>query len=396
MKKVYIYCALTALILCLFSIKIHDMTKKEDTKVKVGFLFPSDEITPYTANFIDAEKELVAEYGDEVECVLKYNVSEADAEKYVSELLQENCDYIIAASYGYETAVKEIAAKHTDVQFCVPAGDNANEEPVLSNYHTCFGTIYQGRYACGVVAGEKLKELIDEGTITADQAKVGYVAAFSNAEVISGYTAFYLGVQSVVPQATMLVKYTDTWSNYHKEMKATEELIDEGCIVISQHTNTIGPAVACEAAAMEEKNVYHVGYHQSMREVAPTSSLVSCGVNYTNYFIQSVEALLDGDKIENHVKGTVIGQDAMGGYKEGWVQILDLNTAILPDGIEDVVAQTMEGLENGSIQVFYGDFTGVNPEDASDTVDLHTAYKENAQSSAPSFHYVLEDVITIL
>ena len=232
MKRVYFLCVITSLMMILLSFGIHRITRTAEKHIKVGFIFVGDEITPYTENFIKARNHVMEVYGDQIECVTKYNVTEDQIEGPLNELVEEKCDYIIAPSYGYGPVVKEMAGRHPEIQFCVPTGDNANQEPVLSNYHNCLGTIYQGRYICGVIAGEKLKEMIASGLITPEQAKIGYVAAFPYAEVISGYTSFYLGVQSVVPQATMLVKYTDTWSNYSLEKQVATELIDQGCVLI--------------------------------------------------------------------------------------------------------------------------------------------------------------------
>ncbi len=395
MKKQYILCAATALALCLISLFINQMTKTEEKQLKIGFVFSGDEITPYTENFIDARDSLESTYGDQIQCVNKYNVSEDQVGDFVEELINDGCDYIIATSYGYEDKVKEIAAEYPEVEFCVPSGDNANEDTVLSNYHNCYASIYEGRYVCGVVAGEKIKEMIDTGLITTDEAKVGFVAAYPYAQAISGYTAFYMGVQSVVPEATMMVKYTNTWMDYYKEKEAATELIDQGCVVISQHSDTVGPATACETSTRTIP-VYHVGYNHSMTDIAPTRSLVSCSVDYSYYFKESVSALLRGQKIETCIDGTVFGQDAVAGLKEGWVRILDMNTAILPDDIDTVVDATVKKMENGSIEVFSGSFTGTDPDDPNDTIDLSTPYQENEKASAPSFHYVLDDVITIL
>lgn len=395
MKRVYSLCIITSIIMCLLSFGIHSLTKSEEKHIKVGFIFVGDEITPYTKNFIKARDYVIEVYGEQVECVTKYNVTEDQIEEPLNELVNEKCDYIIAASYGYGPTVKEVAARHPEIQFCVPTGDNANEEPVLSNYHNCLGTVYQGRYICGVIAGVKLKEMIDSEVITPEQAKIGYVAAFPYAEVISGYTSFYLGVQSVVPEATMLVKYTDTWSNYSLEKQVATELIDQGCIIISQHSDTIGPATACENASRDIP-VYHVGYNQSMTDIAPTSSLVSCSVEYSYYFEQSVYALLQGKKIEDCIDGKVYGQDSMAGIEKGWVRILDINNAILPKNINEVVDDTVHKLENGDIQVFSGPFTGVNPYDENDRIDLSTPFIENEKSSSPEFSYVLDDVITVV
>ncbi len=395
MKKRYILCIATSIMMCIAAFIVFNMTRTEEKHVRVGFIFPGDAITPYTDNFIKARDSLETEYGDKIDCITKYNVADEQAEVFLDELIDKKCDYIIAASYGYETAVKEKAAQYPDIDFCVPLGDNANDDKVLTNYHTCAGTIYQGRYVCGVIAGEKLKEMIDSKIITKDEARIGFVAAFPYAQAISGYTAFFLGVQSVVPEATMFVKYTNTWYDYYAEKEAATELIDQGCVIISQHTDTVGPAVACENAT---KNIpiYHVGYNQSMTDVAPTRSLAGCSIDYSYYFKQSVGALIEGKKIESCIDGKVIGQDAMAGLKEGWVRILDVNNTILPADINDIVDETVEKLENGKIQVFSGEFTGVNPDDDSDKIDLTTPYIENADSSAPTFGYILDNVIKIV
>ena len=395
MKKVYSFCIFTCLVMCLLSFGIHSATNTETKQIKVGFIFVGDEITPYTKNFMKARDHVIEVYGDQVTCVTKYNVSEDQIEGPLKELVEEKCDYIIAASYGYGPKVKEVAAQHPEIQFCVPTGDNANTDPVISNYHNFLGTIYQGRYICGVIAGEKLKEMINSGVITPEQAKIGYVAAFPFAEVISGYTSFYLGVRSVVPEATMLVKYTDTWSDYALEKQVATELIDQGCVVISQHSDTVGPATACENADGDIP-VYHVGYNQSMTDIAPTRSLVSCSVDYSYYFEQSVYALLQGKRIEDCIDGKVYGQDAMAGIEKGWVRILDMNHAILPENIDAVVDDTMMKMENGEIRVFSGPFTGTNPYDETDRIDLTTPFIENETSSSPAFAYVLDDVVTVV
>ena len=396
MKRVYALCIATSLALILLSLGVHELTQRPEKHLKVGFILVGDEMTPYTDNFIQARDHAMEIYGDRIEYVTMYNVSEDQIDKPLQELVDEKCDYIIAASYGYGSAVKEMAKLHPEIQFCVPTGDNANQEPVLSNYHNCMGTIYEGRYVCGVIAGLKLQEMIDEGIMSTEQAKIGYVAAFPYAEVISGYTSFYLGVQSVVQEATMLVKYTDTWSSYSLEKQAAQELIDLGCVIISQHSDTIGPATACESA--EQKiPVYHVGYNQSMTDVAPTRSLVSCSVDYSYYFEQSIGALLRDKTIEDCIDGKVNGQDAMAGLEEGWVRILDINKAIVPEGTEEVVEETIQGLVTGKKKVFTGPFTGVNPYDENDRIDLRTTvFEENKTSSSPTFGYVLDDVITVI
>lgn len=245
----------TVLALVLVSMGIGRFSAKssEADQVKVGFIYDGDAATPYSANFMRAEEALKNELGDRVTVIPIRNVSEADSEAHIRSLAEAGCDIIFTTSYGYEETAKSLAHEYPDVEFCQATGDNANTDPVLPNYHTFMGEIYEGRYISGVLAGMKLHEMISAGTISAEEAVVGYVAAFPYAEVISGYTAFFLGVRSVVPDAVMKVKYSNTWSGYAVEYQLAKELIEEGCVLISQHSDTIGPAVACEEATARGK-----------------------------------------------------------------------------------------------------------------------------------------------
>lgn len=399
MKKMRIITVITALVMIgvflligLWSVK----DEEKDRTVKVGFVYDGDESAPYTNNFIKAQKKL-DEYESEgkITTVAKPNIPEEYCEQAIQELIDEGCNLIITTSYGYQETAKSFAERYPDVQFCEATGDNANDEP-LDNYHTFMGEIYQGRYVSGIVAGMKLKELIDTGVISEDQAKLGYVGAFPYAEVISGYTAFILGVRSIVPTATMDVEYTGTWSSYKLEKKCAEDLIGRGCVVISQHSDTTGPAVACENAADQGKTIYHVGYNQSMIDVAPTTTLISSRIDWSEYIVAAANAVLNGDNIEDSVVGNVNGHDVGAGFDEGWVQMLEINSLIAADGTEAAVDEAIEKLKKGQLEVFKGDYIGVNPIDDSDVIDLNTGYEENKDASAPSFHYILKDVINIV
>ncbi|MCI6498275.1 MAG: BMP family ABC transporter substrate-binding protein [Lachnospiraceae bacterium] len=397
MKKAYIISTITALIFIVagFIVKATLFPDKEDKVVKVGFIYDGDRITPYTDNFINAQESIEEKYGKKVETVAKYNVEENAAEAYIQELVDEGCDVIITASYGYGTEAKKFAAEYPDIEFCQATCSNANEEPVYKNYHNFMGTIYQGRYITGVIAGMKIKEMIDDGIITEEQAQIGYVGAYPYPEVISGYTAFFMGVRSVVPEAVMTVKYTNTWNNYTLEKKVANQLIDMGCVVISQHSDTNGPAVACENAH-GDLPVYHVGYNKSMTDIAPTTSLVSSNLNYEPYFDAVVEAMLEDKSIEDVVDADTYGQDSAAGFDKNWVRVLDLNEAIVAKGSKKAVKDNIKKLINGDIDVFKGDYTATNPNDKTDTISLKNGYKENEKSSAPTFGYVLDDVITVI
>jgi basic membrane protein A len=203
-----------------------------------------------------------------------------------------------------------------------------------------------------------------------------------------------MGVRSVVSDAVMTVTYADSWSDYSREKKLAQELIKDGCVIISQHSDTVGPAVACEKMS-DEYTVYHVGYNQSMTDVAPTTSLISCRINWSPYELAAVKAVLHGETIENNVKGSTKGNDAWGGFKEKWVQMMDLNELAAAEGTEETTQETINAMEKGQVHVFYGDYLGTDPSDETDTIDLNTEYIENQTASAPEFHYVLQDVITV-
>ena len=185
--------------------------------VKVGFIYEGDDSTPYTANFIRAQRTLESTLEDKIVVEIRANVSEKDVESALLDLIDEHCDIIFTNSFEFGQHTKKIAMEHPNIEFCQATCLNANEEPILKNYHTFMGEIYQGRFVSGVVAGMKLRELIQNGTIKAEQAKIGYVGAYPVPEVISGYTAFLLGIRSIVPSATMEVSYTHTWSNCHRK-----------------------------------------------------------------------------------------------------------------------------------------------------------------------------------
>lgn len=396
MKRVYIITVLTAIAVIAAVTGIYRMVSgdEEEKKIRVGFIYVGDSSTTYTGNFIKAQTEIENQYGEQVETLAKYNVPEGTEEEALKELVQAKCDLIFATSYAYGEKTKEFAVQYPDIQFCMATGTNANEEPVLENYHTFMGAIYEGRYISGVAAGMKLQELLEEGVITKEQARVGYVGAFPYAEVISGYTAFLLGVRSVVPDARMTVKYTNSWGDYLLEKKYAKELIEEGCVIISQHSDTAGPAVACEETDAGQP-VYLVAYNQSMAQVAPTTYLTGAKINWEPYMVKAVKAVLEGKKIEDCTGGTVNENDVGAGFKEGWVQMLELNEIVAADGTAEKIAELIEQFQKGEVHVFEGDYIGVNPEDPSDTCDLREEYEENRYSSAPTFHYVLQDIITI-
>ncbi|MCR5217216.1 BMP family ABC transporter substrate-binding protein [Treponema sp.] len=398
LKNKYFICALTCMTLIFIAFTARQLfyTDYSRRTIKAGFVYIGDPGTAYTNNFCRAQLELEEKYGDRVKTIAKYNISEKSCEEAILDLVNEDCDIIFTTSYGYSKKTKEIAARYPGIQFCQATGDNAKEGLYLSNYHNFMGRIYEGRYIAGITAGLKMQELIDQDKIKVDQAIAGYVAAFPYSEVISGYTAFFLGIRQIVPQARMKVMYTNTWSNHNAEKKCASQLIDEGCVIISQHSDTTGSAMACEEASTKKgKTVYHVGYNQSMTDIAPTTSLISCRINWAPYILTAAEAVLTNKKIEKCIKSPLSGNDSAAGFDRGWVEMIGLNKLIAAYDTEDIIEQYISDFKEDKIEVFKGNYIGINPFDHSDTYNLRTPYKENSRKSSPTFSYVLKDVIEI-
>ncbi len=393
MKRVYLTTILTSLAMLLLFGFLFSFGKNAvvSNHLKVGFIYESDASAPYTYNFSLAEDMLQEEFGNKVQLVIRNNVRDEEIESPIQELVQKGCGIIFTDSYAEK--FRKLAADYPDVQFC-QASFPISDETLPDNYHTFKGKAYQGRYVSGIAAGMKLNEMIENRVIEKSEALVGYVAAFPSPEVISGYTAFLLGIRSVCPDAVMRVRYTNTWCSYSIEKEAASLLIEEGCRILSQHSDTIGPALACEEAFIE-KPVYFVGYNMSMLNVAPSSALVSTCINWTPYIVSAVEAVMNHTPIEKYVNGEVHGNDMCAGFDLNWVEILELNTQIAAHGTQEKLNSAIDALRKGNLDVFHGDYIGVNPDDPDDTIDLRKPYEENKNFSSPSFYYILEDIITI-
>ena len=395
MKKTYFVTLVTCLVLLgayVGAFKLINPAVGRDN-LKIGFIYDNDESTPYTYNFSLAKDALEKKYGDHVEILTCSNVIDEEMEEPLRELASQDCDIIFFN--GYSEVVRQLAPEYPKIQFCQTSYMDMNGVSVPENYHTFKGEAYQGRYVSGIAAGMKIKQMIKEGTIGQDEAIVGFVAAFPTSEVISGYTAFLLGVRSIVPQAVMKVSYTQTWSSYAQEKSAAQKLISDGCVIISQHTDTIGPAIACEEAA-QHKEVYFVGYNQSMSEVAPATSLVTSRIDWDPYVLGAVDAVMSSKKIETIVPGNIRGTDICAGFEKGWVDMVDLNLQICAPGTQEAMDSAIDKFKRGHVDfVFQGDYIGVDPDNPSDTIDLHNAYIENENTSYPLFHYILQGVITI-
>ncbi|MBP3313662.1 MAG: BMP family ABC transporter substrate-binding protein [Oscillospiraceae bacterium] len=312
-------------------------TKNENKTMKVGFIFLHDENSTYDKNFIDAAVEACKNMG--VTMVQKTQIPESNAcyDAAVELIEVEGCDIIFADSFGHEAFLMQAAKEYPNVQFCHATGTQAHTATELKNFHNAFASIYEGRYAAGVVAGLKLNEMIANNEITAEQAKMGYVGAFTFAEVMSGYTSFYLGAKSVCPSVTMDVKFTGSWYDEQKEKQAAQALIDGGCVLISQHADSMGAPTACENA-----KVPNVSYNGSTAAACPETFLISSRINWVPYFEYMITQVKNNQPIAVDWTGTL---------ETGSVMLTDLGKNVAA-GTKEKLDETIKGLKDGTIKVF--------------------------------------------
>ena len=316
--------------------KKDDDGNKTASDIKVGFIFLHDENSTYDLNFMNAAEAACKNLG--VEYVFKKNIPE-DQKCYdaAAELAEEGCNIIFADSFGHESYIIEAAKEFPDVQFCHSTGTLAHTEN-LSNYHNAFASIYEGRYLAGIAAGLKLNEMIANGDFTAEEAKIGYVGAFTYAEVISGYTSFFLGARSVCPSVTMDVTFTGSWYDETAEKEAANTLIKNGCKLISQHADSMGAPTACETAG-----VPNVSYNGSTVSACPNTFIVSSRIDWTPYYEYAIKAVMNGETIDTDWTGTL---------KTGSVVLTDVNEKAAAAGTADAIAEAKAKLEDGSLKVF--------------------------------------------
>ncbi|WP_316637055.1 BMP family ABC transporter substrate-binding protein [uncultured Ruminococcus sp.] len=311
-------------------------TADQKKDFKAGFIFLHDENSTYDLNFINAAKAACEKLG--VECILKTNIDESNACKETAlDLVDQGCGFVFADSFGHESYMIEAAKANPKVQFSHATGTMAHTEK-LDNYHNAFASIYEGRYLAGVAAGLKLNEMIESGKITAEQAKIGYVGAYTYAEVVSGYTSFFLGARSICPSATMEVQFTGSWYDETAEKEAATTLIKNGCVLISQHADSMGAPTACEDAGVPD-----VSYNGSTLSSCPNTFIVSSRIDWTPYFEYAIKAAMNGDKIDTDWTGTL-------GTKS--VVLTEVNEKAAAKDTQAKIDEVKAKLESGELHVF--------------------------------------------
>ena len=367
---------------------------------KIGMICLHDENSTYDNNFIQALRQVQKDLGlsdDQVVIVTNIGEDSSCYDAAVDLAKNKGCKVIFADSFGHESFMKQAAQEYPEVQFCHATG-TSGKIANIENFHNAFASIYEGRYLAGIAAGLKLNEMIAAGKITAEQAVIGYVGAFTYAEVISGMTSFYLGARSVCPSATMKVRYTGSWYDQAKEQEAATALIEKDkCVLISQHADSLGAPTACELAG-----VPNVSYNGSTYSAGETTFIISSAINWAPYFQYIIETV---------VKGEAIAPDWCGTIATNSVVLSGVNQDVAAEGTIEKINEAIKALEAGTLHVFDtanftvdgktlaeyladvdGDYTG-------ETNVIHDGYFDESNAvdfrSAPYFDIIIDGVTNL-
>lgn len=367
---------------------------------KIGMVCLHDENSTYDNNFIQALRQVQKDLGlsdDQVVIVTNIGEDSSCYDAAVDLAKNKGCKVIFADSFGHESFMKQAAQEYPEVQFCHATG-TSGKIANIENFHNAFASIYEGRYLAGIAAGLKLNEMIAAGKITAEQAVIGYVGAFTYAEVISGMTSFYLGARSVCPSATMKVRYTGSWYDQAKEQEAATALIEKDkCVLISQHADSLGAPTACELAG-----VPNVSYNGSTYSAGETTFIISSAINWAPYFQYIIETV---------VKGEAIAPDWCGTIATNSVVLSGVNQDVAAEGTIEKINEAIKALEAGTLHVFDtanftvdgktlteyladvdGDYTG-------ETNVIHDGYFDESNAvdfrSAPYFDIIIDGVTNL-
>ena len=367
---------------------------------KIGMICLHDENSTYDNNFIQALKSAQKGMGLKDEQVVIVTGIGEDSKCYdtaVDLAKNKGCKIIFADSFGHEPFMKQAALEYPNVQFCHATG-TSSKFAKIANFHNAFASIYEGRYLAGIAAGMKLNEMIADGKITADQAVIGYVGAFTYAEVVSGMTSFFLGARSVCPSATMKVRYTGSWYDQAKEQEAATSLIEKDkCVLISQHADSLGAPTACELAG-----VPNVSYNGSTYSAGENTFIISSAINWAPYFQYIIESV---------VKGEAIDTDWCGDIAANSVVLTGINMGVAAEGTAEKIQEAIKRFEAGTLHVFATDAFTMNGEHLTEyladvdgdftgeTNVIHDGYFDESNAhlfrSAPYFDIIIDGVTNL-
>jgi basic membrane protein A len=323
---------------------------------KIGLVMVGDSTEGYTEAHIEGVNTAAEKLNIKDKLIYKEKVLEdSGCKTAIDDLASSGCKLIVSNSYGHQDYMADAASTYTDTTFIAMTGDYAAISG-LKNFKNAFVSIYEARYVSGVVAGLKLKELIDGNKLDASfnkdtngNWKIGYVGAYQYAEVVSGFTSFFLGVKSVVSNVSMDVKFTNSWFDISLEGAAADALVKEGCVIIGQHADSTGAPAKVESLLGTARDATHnyvcysVGFNIDMIPSAPHAALTSALNIWSVYYEYAFGQFLAGKEIQN---------DWCKGYNDGAVAISTLNTAAVADGTAAKVADVEAKIKAGTLKVF--------------------------------------------
>ena len=390
-KSIALVLALAVMTSGLFAAKKEKKSKKTPA-FKVGVIYIGDENEGYTEAHMKGIAEMKKALGlSDSQVIEKKGIPESEkAYDAAVDLAEQGCTYIIATSFGHESYLIQAAKEYPKIVFAHATGYQAAMSG-LKNMHNFMPSIYQARYVSGIVAGLKLNEMIASKKIKASEAKIGYVGAYPYAEVVSGYTSFFLGARSVCPSATMEVRYTNSWADMSLEKETAEALIAAKCVLISQHADTTGAPSACQA-----HGVPCVGYNVDMTAVAPDSALTSAAMNWGAFYTLSAKAVMNGQGFD---------VEWSKGYEEDAVYITKINSKVATSDAQAKTEAAEKAIKAGTLKVFNTKSFTVNGKSIEDLIKSggdfakysnyvkDGAFNEQNGFAAPAFDLRIDGIV---
>lgn len=354
MKRFSAFILVIVLMICFVACKKQEQTKPSaDTDTppvfKIGMVFVSSQEAPESVTHVESIKKVMKEHSlSDEQLVCEYSVrADDDCYEKIAQLVDNGCDLVISNSNSHQDYMNEAATDYPDTDFVVIGGDTAAASR-LGNFYNAYTKVYEARYLSGVVAGMKLKQL-DKTNAIADinldddgNVKLGYVGTLPSAQASSAYSAFYLGVKSVYSDVALSVQFTNKRYDMQAEIDTANQLIEQGCVVIAQHSSSVGVASAVKSASENGKVCYCVGFDSDMSTVSPDNALVSAKIEWSVYYQELLDCVLNDKEIE---------QDWCKGYEDLAVSLTELNLCCA-DGTQERLDMVLTGMKSGEVQVF--------------------------------------------
>ena len=320
--KLFKLLAATLLMLGTFGMSV--LADEPKDKVKAAFVYvgPTGD-HGWTYRHDIGRQQVEEAFGDRVETTFIESVPEgADAERVMTQLAMQGNDIIFATSFGYMDPLMSVAKKFPNVKFEHATGYKQSEN--AANYGL---KLYQARHVQGIIAGMMTKT----NTIC-------YIASFPIPEVMREINTFYLGAKKKNPDVELKITWVYTWYDPGKEKDAAVAMIQQGCDIVAQHTDSPAPLQAAE-----EAGVLGFGQASDQMKFAPNAQLTATIDNWGPYYIRKVGQVLDG---------TWETGDYFGHMNEGAVQMAPF--ANMPADVQAEAQRVKDAISAGELFGFTG------------------------------------------